>query len=136
MNEMTVSFLSCSENEAFARTVIAAFIAPIDPTVTLLNEVKTAVSEAVTNAIVHGYENTQGMVTMHATLDGRKLKVTISDRGCGIADVSQAMEPLYSSKPEEERSGIGFTVMQTFSDKLDVRSRLGEGTCVIMEKTL
>ena len=136
MNEMTVSFLSCSENEGFARTVIAAFVAPIDPTLEQLNELKTAVSEAVTNAIVHGYEKTQGMVTMHAILDGRKLIVSVSDLGCGIADIEQAMEPLYSSKPGEERSGIGFTVMQTFSDKLDVVSQPEKGTCVIMEKQL
>ncbi|MBO4953704.1 MAG: anti-sigma F factor [Clostridia bacterium] len=136
MNEMTVSFLSVSENEAFARTVIAAFIAPLDPTVTLLNEVKTAVSEAVTNAIVHGYENTQGMVTMHAILDGRKLTLSVSDVGCGIADIEQAMVPTYSSKPHEERSGIGFTVMQSFMDKLDVVSQPQKGTCVMMEKQL
>ena len=136
MNEMKISFLSLSENEAFARTVIAAFVAPLDPTVTLLNEVKTAVSEAVTNAIVHGYENTCGMVHMHAVLDGNKLTVSVSDEGCGIEDIARAMETLYTSKPEEERSGIGFTVMQTFSDRLDVVSEVGKGTCVTMEKTL
>lgn len=136
MNEMTVSFLSCSENEAFARTVIAAFVAPLDPTMVVLNEVKTAVSEAVTNAIVHGYDGTEGMVTLHAILSERKLTLSVSDLGCGIADIEQAMEPLYTGKPEQERSGIGFTVMQSFMDKLDVVSQLGKGTCVIMEKTL
>lgn len=136
MNEMTVSFLSCSENEAFARMVIAAFITPLDPTLEQFNEVKTAVSEAVTNAIVHGYEKTEGTITLSARLEERLLTVEVTDRGCGISDVEQAMEPLYTGKPEEERSGIGFTVMQTFMDRLSVSSTLGEGTCVHMEKQL
>ena len=136
MNEMKVSFLSRSENEAFARTAVAAFAATVDPTVEQLNEVKTAVSEAVTNAIVHGYGHPQGWVTVAAKLEGRRLTVTVTDQGCGIDDVPRAMEPLYTSKPEEERSGIGFTVMQTFTDRLDVRSAVGKGTAVTMEKQL
>lgn len=136
MNEMKVSFLSRSENEAFARTAVAAFAATVDPTVEQLNEVKTAVSEAVTNAIVHGYGHPQGWVTVEAKLEGRRLTVTVTDQGCGIDDVPRAMEPLYTSKPEEERSGIGFTVMQTFTDRLDVRSAVGKGTAVTMEKQL
>ena len=136
MNEMKVSFLSRSENEAFARTAVAAFAATVDPTVEQLNEVKTAVSEAVTNAIVHGYGHPQGWVQIAAKLEGRRLTVTVTDQGCGIDDVPRAMEPLYTSKPEEERSGIGFTVMQTFTDRLDVRSAVGKGTAVTMEKQL
>ena len=136
MNEMKVSFLSRSENEAFARTAVAAFAATVDPTVEQLNEVKTAVSEAVTNAIVHGYGHTDGWVTVEATLTGRRLTLKITDAGCGIADVERAMEPLYTSRPEEERSGIGFTVMQTFTDRLEVESAVGKGTVVTMEKQL
>ncbi len=136
MNEMKVSFLSRSENEAFARTAVAAFAATVDPTVEQLNEVKTAVSEAVTNAIVHGYGNDRGWVTVETKLDGRRLILTVTDEGCGIADVPRAMEPLYTSKPEEERSGIGFTVMQTFTDRLEVQSAVGKGTIVTMEKQL
>ena len=134
MNEMKVSFLSRSENEAFARTAVAAFAATVDPTVEQLNEVKTAVSEAVTNAIVHGYGHADGWVTVEATLTGRRLTLKITDAGCGIADVERAMEPLYTSRPEEERSGIGFTVMQTFTDRLEVESAVGKGTVVTMEK--
>ena len=135
-NEMEVSFLSVAENEAFARVVIAAFAVQLSPTVTEIADVKTAVSEAVTNAIVHGYEGTRGMVTMRARIDGATLAIEITDRGKGIPNVRQAMEPFYTTHPEQERSGMGFAVMQTFMDEVDVRSTPGSGTSVCMRKRI
>ena len=135
-NEMEVSFLSVPENEAFARVVIAAFAVQLSPTVTEIADVKTAVSEAVTNAIVHGYEGTRGMVTMRARIDGATLAIEITDRGKGIPNVRQAMEPFYTTHPEQERSGMGFAVMQTFMDEVDVRSTPGSGTSVCMRKRI
>ena len=135
-NEMEVSFLSIPENEAFARVVIAAFAVQLSPTVAEIADVKTAVSEAVTNAIVHGYEGTRGMVNMRAMIDGSILSVEIADRGRGIANVHQAMEPFYTTHPEQERSGMGFAVMQTFMDEVDVASTPGSGTIVRMRKRI
>ncbi len=135
-NEMEVSFLSVPENEAFARVVIAAFAVQLSPTVSQIADVKTAVSEAVTNAIVHGYEGTRGMVTMRAMIDGMTLSVEVSDRGRGIANVEKAMEPFYTTHPEQERSGMGFAVMQTFMDEVDVRSIPGSGTSVALRKRI
>ena len=135
-NEMEVSFLSVPENEAFARVVIAAFAVQLSPTMSEIADVKTAVSEAVTNAIVHGYEGTRGMVTMRARIDGATLAIEISDRGKGIPNVLQAMEPFYTTHPEQERSGMGFAVMQTFMDEVDVRSTPGIGTSVQMRKRI
>ncbi len=135
-NEMEVHFLSVPENEAFARVVIAAFAMQLSPTMSEIADVKTAVSEAVTNAIVHGYEGTRGMVTMRARIDGATLAMEISDRGKGIPNVQQAMEPFYTTHPEQERSGMGFAVMQTFMDEVDVRSTPGIGTCVQMRKRI
>lgn len=135
-NEMEVSFLSIPENEAFARVVIAAFAVQLSPTVAEIADVKTAVSEAVTNAIVHGYEGTRGMVNMRAMIDGSILSVEIADRGRGIANVHQAMEPFFTTHPEQERSGMGFAVMQTFMDEVDVASTPGSGTIVRMRKRI
>lgn len=135
-NEMEVSFLSIPENEAFARVVIAAFAVQLSPTVAEIADVKTAVSEAVTNAIVHGYEGTRGMVNMRAMIDGSILSVEIADRGRGIANIHQAMEPFFTTHPEQERSGMGFAVMQTFMDEVDVASTPGSGTIVRMRKRI
>lgn len=135
-NEMEVSFLSVPENEAFARVVIAAFAVQLSPTVAEIADVKTAVSEAVTNAIVHGYEGTRGIVTMRAIIDGTALAIEITDRGKGIPNVRQAMEPFFTTHPEQERSGMGFAVMQTFMDEVDVQSTPGSGTSVRLRKRI
>lgn len=133
-NKMEVSFLSIPENEAFARVVIAAFAVQLSPTVSDIADIKTAVSEAVTNAIVHGYEGTRGMVSMRSTIDQAVLTVEIVDHGRGISNVEQAMEPFFTTHPEQERSGMGFAVMQTFMDELSVTSVPGRGTTVLMRK--
>ncbi len=136
-NEMETTFLSLPENESFARVVIAAFTVQLSPTVSEIADIKTAVSEAVTNAIVHGYEGVVGQVTLRATLDERgMLTVEVEDHGCGIADVDKAMEPFFTTRPEQERSGMGFAVMQTFMDDLEVRSAPGQGTLVRMRKRI
>lgn len=136
-NEMQVAFWSLPENESFARVVIAAFAVQLSPTVSEIADIKTAVSEAVTNAIVHGYEGTRGMVTMRAVIDEhQQLTVEIQDTGRGIADIEQAMEPFFTTHPEQERSGMGFAVMQTFMDDLSVTSKPGEGTTVRMCKKI
>lgn len=136
-NEMQTTFLSVAENESFARVVIAAFAVQLSPTVSEIADIKTAVSEAVTNAIVHGYEGTRGMVTMRAVIDDHNnLTVEVKDEGKGIPDVTQAMEPFYTTHPEQERSGMGFAVMQTFMDDLDVESTPGKGTLVRMRKRI
>ena len=135
-NEMQITFLSLAENESFARVVIAAFAVQMRPTVSEIADIKTAVSEAVTNAIVHGYEGCTGQVVMRARMDDRWLTVEIQDEGKGIANVEQAMEPFYTSHPEQERSGMGFAVMQTFMDDLQVESAPGKGTTVRMRKRI
>ena len=133
-NEMHLSFSALSRNESFARMAAAGFAAQLNPTVVELTDLKTAVSEAVTNAIIHGYENKNGMVKMSCVMEERTVTVEVSDDGCGIQDIPQAMEALYTSKPEEERSGMGFTVMETFMDSVRVYSAPGEGTRVVMKK--
>lgn len=135
-NEMTVEFQSIPQNESFARMVVAAFITGTNPTLEEVSDVKTAVSEAVTNAIIHGYEHKEGIVKIKARVDGRSIYLEISDKGCGIQNVSQAMEPLYTSKPEEERSGMGFSFMEAFMDRLEVESTYGVGTIVKMWKEI
>ena len=124
------------ENEGFARTIIAAFILKLDPTLEELNDVKTAVSEAVTNAIVHGYEEKGGTIWLEAALENQRLYVDIKDNGVGIEDISKAMQPLYTTKPEGERSGLGFAFMEAFMDEVKVESTLGNGTTVHMEKDI
>ena len=135
MNEMQLKFLSRSENEVFARNVVAAFALPLDPTIAELSDVKTAVSEAVTNCIVHGYRGTEGWVTLVCRTEGACLHIEISDSGRGIGDLKQALTPFYTSLPEEERSGMGFTIMQTFMSAFSVQSEEGKGTTVRMSKT-
>ena len=136
-NEMETTFLSVAENESFARVVIAAFAVQLSPTVSEIADIKTAVSEAVTNAIVHGYEGSSGMVTLRAAIDDRStLTVEVKDSGRGIADVPKAMEPFFTPHPEQERSGMGFAVMQTFMDDVDVESAPGKGTIVRMSKRI
>ncbi len=134
--EMTFIFDSDSENESLARTVVAAFITRLDPTIEELADVKTAVSEAVTNAIIHGYENQPGKITIHSRIEGNVLWLEIQDNGVGISDVAKAMEPLYTTKPEMERSGMGFAFMEAFMDDLDVISEEGKGTTIRMKKTI
>lgn len=142
-NNLRMEFSALAENEAFARSAVAAFVMPADPTVEELTEIKTAVSEAVSNCVIHGYggrmadpANAQ-IVVMECDLEeGGKLTIKIRDNGIGIEDVKQAMEPLFTTGNEEERSGMGFTVMESFMDKLKVISESGKGTTVIMTKQL
>ena len=137
INQMELKFLSVPENEGFARVAVSAFAVQMDPTLDVLADIKTAVSEAVTNAIVHGYGNETGTVMVSAMLlsDGM-LEIAVSDRGKGIGDIAQAMQPFFTTQPEKERSGMGFSVMQTFMDQVKVESCLGEGTTVRMKKRL
>ena len=137
MNEMKLTFPSRSANEGFARSAVASFLSQLDPAVDELADLRTAVSEAVTNCIVHAYPDTIGTITIHMKLyaDGRTV-IKIRDRGCGIPDVEQAMEPLFTTRPELERSGMGFAFMEAFMDELEVESVVGEGTMVRMRKKL
>ena len=136
-NEMKLSFLSNSVNEGFARTAVAAFFTQLDPTLDELTDLKTAVSEAVTNCIVHAYRDAIGPVQIVArVLEGNTAYIKIKDRGCGIEDVKKAMEPLFTTAPEEERAGLGFAVMESFMDSLRVFSVPGKGTSVVMKKRL
>ncbi len=135
-NKMTVKFDSISQNEAFARNVIASFILPLNPSLGELSDVKTAVSEAVTNAIVHGYPDAVGEVTMSAEIIDRDLHITISDCGIGIEDLNKALEPFFTSKPDEERSGMGFTIIKAFMDEVSVITKPNSGTTVNMFKSL
>lgn len=134
-NKMSIEFVSKSQNEGFARVAVAAFVAQLDPTIDEINDVKTAVSEAVTNSIIHGYENREdGVVRIEAEINGNEVTIVIIDKGIGIDDINQAMEPLYTSRPDLERSGMGFTVMETFMDNLEVESEKGIGTKVVIKK--
>jgi stage II sporulation protein AB (anti-sigma F factor) len=135
-NEMTLSFVAIEENEALARMAMTCFITPLDPTIEEISEFKTIVSEAVTNAIIHGYEcDGKSLVTVHAVIEGDKVTMTVRDEGAGIFDVEQAMEPMFTTRPFMERSGMGFTIMESFADSLSVDSVLGNGTIVKFEKT-
>ena len=133
-NTMNLEFLSISENEGFARVVAAAFASQTNMTAAELAEIKTAVSEAVTNAIIHGYENTVGTVRIEAEIHNNELTISVIDYGWGIADIEEARKPLFTGKPELERSGMGFSIMESFMDSVKVTSRLGEGTTVKMTK--
>ena len=134
-NKMSIEFVSKSQNEGFARVAVAAFVAQLDPTIDEINDVKTAVSEAVTNSIIHGYENREdGLVRIEAEINENEVTIVIIDNGIGIDDIKQAMEPLYTSRPDIERSGMGFTVMETFMDDLKVESEKGIGTKVVIKK--
>ena len=135
-NRMLIKFDSVSENEGFARNVIASFLLPLNPGLGELTDIKTAVSEAVTNAIVHGYPDTVGEVTMLAETDGENVHIVISDSGVGIDDLEAALEPFYTTKPDDERSGMGFTIIKTFMDEVKVISKQNAGTIVDMTKRL
>ena len=133
-NHMQVLFDAKSENEGLARMVVTAFMAEMNPTLEQIADVKTAVSEAVTNAIIHGYDNEEESVSLCCDRDGQQLVISIEDHGAGIEDIDQAMQPFYTTKPQLERSGMGFAFMEAFMDKLEVRSKVGEGTKVVMWK--
>ena len=135
-NEMEVIFDSRSANESFARVTVAAFMTSLNPTVEEVSDVKTAVSEAVTNAIIHGYDNEVQNIYIRCRIEEKTLYLEIEDRGKGIEDVEKAMEPLFTTKPELERSGMGFSFMEAFTDHLEVISSPGKGTIVKMEKTI
>ena len=134
-NKMSVEFVSKSQNEGFARVAVAAFVSQLDPTIDEITDVKTAVSEAVTNSIIHGYEGKEdGIIRIEAEIHDDEVKIAIIDKGNGIEDIGKAMEPLYTSRPDLERSGMGFTVMETFMDDLEVQSEKGIGTRVVIKK--
>ena len=135
-NEMKLEFLSKSNNEAFARITVAAFVSALDPTIEEISDIKTAVSEAVTNSIVHGYENKIGIVNVRCKIVDREVTIEIADTGKGIENIEMAQQPLYTSKPSVERSGMGVTIMESFMDDLKVESVLGLGTKVTMKKTI
>lgn len=135
-NRMKVEFDSISANEAFARVTAAAFLAQLNPSVEEVADVKTAVSEAVTNAIIHGYQGEVHTITIEGELEGDLLTLRVRDEGVGIADIGQAMEPLYTSRPELERSGMGFLFMEAFMDEVLVESEPGKGTCVTLRKRI
>ena len=135
-NEMEIRFDSRSENEGFARVSVASFLTQLNPTVEEVADVKTAVSEAVTNAIIHGYEQRVETVRIHCSIENQLFTVEISDRGKGIANVEKAMEPMFTTKPEDDRSGMGFSFMEAFIDTVEVESKVGEGTSVKMTKTI
>lgn len=135
-NEMELMFDAVSVNESLARVAVAAFVTEKNPTLEELSDIKTAVSEAVTNAIIHGYGGKRGKVRLHCCWDEKRLLIEIEDKGVGIENVSQAMEPLFTTKPEEDRSGMGFSFMEAFMDELEVESIPGEGTLIRMQKEI
>jgi stage II sporulation protein AB (anti-sigma F factor) len=136
-NQMRLQFAARSENESFARVTVAAFIAQMDPTLEEMNDIKTVVSEAVTNAIIHGYDNDpNGQVTVSAEIEGMIVTVLIEDEGKGIEDLETARQPMFTTKPDMERSGMGFTIMESFMDTIDIHSVPGSGTSIVMRKTL
>lgn len=134
-NKMKIEFMSRSENESFARVAVASFVSQLDPTMDEISDIKTAVSEAVTNAIIHGYEgDTNKTVKMECSIEGRNVTVTVVDEGVGIENIERAREPLYTSRPDLERSGMGFTMMETFMDSVEVYSEKEHGTKIVMKK--
>lgn len=135
-NSMKIQFVALPENEAFARACISSFIIPLNPSLSELSDIKTAVSEGVTNAIVHAYPDGIGQICLYANIIGNKLHITIEDAGIGIKDIAQAREPFYTTKSQNEHSGMGFTVMETFMDNFKITSELGVGTKIDMEKNI
>ena len=134
-NRVCIEFESRSQNEGFARVAVSAFVSQSDPTIEEIADVKTAVSEAVTNSIIHGYENDKkGIIKIESTICGKEVTITVKDYGKGIDNIDQAREPLYTSRPDLERSGMGFTVMESFMDTLEVESERGKGTKITMTK--
>lgn len=137
LNEMKLSFLSRSSNEGFARVAVSSFLTQLDPTLDEVADIKTAVSEAVTNSIVHGYKDKIGVIYIHVKiLSGNEIYIKISDRGSGIDDIKQAMEPLFTTCTTGERAGLGFVVMESFMDNIKVFSKIGKGTSVVLRKKL
>ena len=136
INEMRLQLESRSVNEAFARAAVAAFAAQLDPNIEEISDIKTAVSEAVTNCIVHGYPESVGEITMEAETDGNVVHINVFDDGVGIEDVSEALEPFFTTRGDEERSGMGFTIMKSFMDEVRVVSEKGKGTKVYMTKII
>ena len=135
-NEMRLEFISNPNNEALARIAVASFTATLDPTIEEISDIKTAVSEAVTNSIIHGYEKTLGKVIIKARIKNNVVEIEIIDQGKGIENIEKAREPLFTTKPEEERSGMGFTIMESFMDEVKVTSQIGQGTTIFMKKTI
>ena len=135
-NSFALKFSAKSSNEGFARTAVAMFLLQYDPLSSTLNDIKTAVSEAVTNSVIHGYENKEGDIYLSCGVKEGMVYIEITDRGKGREDIKQAMEPLFTTKPDEERSGLGFTVMESFMDSIEVESQKGKGTKVSMTKSL
>lgn len=135
-NEMKIEFISNPNNEAFARISVASFVATLDPTIEEISDIKTAVSEAVTNSIIHGYENIKGIVTIKTRIIHNIVEIEVIDNGKGIEDIEKAKQALYTTKPELERSGMGFTIMESFMDEMQVKSTVGEGTTVFMKKII
>ncbi len=135
-NEMRLQFLSLSQNEGFARSCAAAFAAQMNPTIEELSDIRTAISEAVTNAIIHGYEDREGMVSLDCTIEGDLFTAVVRDEGVGIGDIEQARQPFYTTKPELERSGMGFTVMEAFMEEVAIESAVGGGTTVTLKKRI
>lgn len=135
-NKMKLELDSKSENESFARVVVAAFCTRLDPTMEEISDIKTAVSEAVTNCVVHGYEGKEGTITIECKIKDNDITIIVSDSGVGIDNVKEAMEPLFTTKPELERSGMGFSFMEAFMDELQVKSQKGMGTTIIMKKRI
>lgn len=135
-NEMVVEFNSISKNESFARVVVAAFVTRLNPTLEEISDLKTAVSEAVTNSIIHGYDNDDGKIRIETQVNSNEITVKIVDYGRGIEDIDKAMEPMYTSRPDMDRSGMGFSFMEAFMDDLSVESTIGKGTTVCMRKVI
>ena len=135
-NKMKLEFISKSTNESFARITVASFASQLDPSIEEISDIKTAVSEAVTNCIIHGYEDKLGIIKIECTLFRNSIEIVISDNGKGIENIEKAKEPLYTTKPELERSGMGFTIMESFMDELKVESNLGIGTKITMKKVI
>ena len=135
-NQMELTFPSQSRNEGFARAAVAAFAAKLDPNLDELGDIKTAVSEAVTNCIIHGYEGEIHKIRVECRLRGQELQVDVTDHGAGIPDIKKAMEPLFTTKADKDRSGMGFTFMEAFMDELQVESEVGRGTTVHMKKII
>lgn len=135
-NIMELTFLSLSRNQSFARAAVAAFVSQLDPTLGEISDIKTAVSEAVTNAMIHGYENKEGSVHLTCSYTGSDIEIIVKDEGLGIQDIEEAREPLYTTKPELERSGMGFTVMESFMDSVEIKSAVNEGTTITMRKKI
>ncbi len=135
-NKMNLEFLSKSSNEAFARITVASFASQLDPSIEEISDIKTAVSEAVTNSIIHGYEDKVGIIRIECTLFANSIEIKIIDNGKGIENIEKAKEPLYTTKPELERSGMGFTIMESFMDELKIESVVGVGTKVTMKKVI